>query len=428
MYIELVFSDYSAFQSGVFAADTTPESAAGQLATHARALDTFKDIIKCLTCVGFDGNSSSLNLSNCVKDASVFLHDDPKNPALTSFLSHTSFGPALVDGIYDYANWTTCQNTTTNICDTILQFDTQDIVYNTDGTIDTTNSIPAYLYVKMEYKIKANSPYGVYDLPMIITLSTIPTNTKPVTIDPELSQTITFATTRVLGNSAIEGITLYKLIISMSQNHLYMTGTTGIKNSIGIEDLHIHKAALLTKYTPKDVWYNTTVQANKDLFNGWQRWAFMRVFTQTPSTGLSVGHSLNIFNIKSKSVVNDVATCKLKWLSTMNIMHASSDKGKLPIHLISDESKQQAMYMQHLNITSASGLNITGDITSNNNIYWMHGLSGSNDDIISDVFGRSYKLSIINSSNYADVTLAGTSNGPADTKKYTYPKLAIPMF
>lgn len=110
-------------------------------------------------------------------------------------------------------------------------------------------------------------------------------------------------------------------------------------------------------------------------------------------------------------------------------MHSSaSDQGKLPIYLISDESKQQAMYMQHLNITSASGLGLTGDISSNNNIYWMHGLSGSHEDIISDVFGRSYKLLLLNTSNKATLTLASTANGPADTKKLIYPKLAIPMF
>jgi hypothetical protein len=95
---------------------------------------------------------------------------------------------------------------------------------------------------------------------------------------------------------------------------------------------------------------------------------------------------------------------------------------------MSDEAKQQAMYMQHLNITSASGLNFTGDITSENNIYWMHGMSGQFEDIITDVFGRSYKLLLVNYSNSTAMKLAAISGNPADTKKITYPKLAIPMF
>jgi hypothetical protein len=90
------------------------------------------------------------------------------------------------------------------------------------------------------------------------------------------------------------------------------------------------------------------------------------------------------------------------------------------------------MYMQHLNITSASGLNFTGDITSENNIYWMHGMSGQAEDIITDVFGRSYKLLLLNYGNSTAMTLtytvSGTQRVPADTKKITYPKLAIPMF
>jgi hypothetical protein len=424
MYIELVLSDYDGFSLNHGVIDSTPETTAGKIVTHARALDTFKDIIKCLTCVNFDGSSSSLNLSNNVRDTSVFLHDDPKNPTLTSFLKHTTFGPSLVDGAYDYANWVSCQNTTTNICDTILQFDTQDPVYNADGALDTTNSIPAYLYVKMEYKIT-----GVYDLPMIITLSLLQDgNTKPSTVVPDLSQTITFATSTVAGGLAYNGVTSYKLILSLSPNHLYVTGTSGIKDILGNESLQIHTGALLTKYTPTDVWYNTPVVDNKNLFNGWKKWAFMKTFTQA-SSNTSYGCALNIFSNKTKSVVSEVASCKLKWSSSMNIMHSgASDQGKLPIYLISDESKQQAMYMQHLNITSASGLGLTGDITTNNNIYWMHGLSGSHNDIISDVFGRSYKLLLLNTSNKAALLLTATSTGPADTKKLIYPKLAIPMF
>ena len=425
MYIELVLSDYSAFNLNHGVPDNTLETPAGKILIHARALDTFKDIIKCLTCVSFDGSSSSLSLSSNVKDSSVFLHDDPKNPTLTSFLSHTTFGPTLVSGAYDYANWTTCQNTTTNICDTILQFDTQDIVYNDDGTVNTTNSVPAYLYVKMEYKVA-----GVYDLPIILTLSLLDAATaKPTTINPELSQTITFSSASLTGGIAYNGIPSYKLILSLSKNHLYVSGITGIKDLIGGESTHIHTAALLTKYTPTDVWYNTPVTEKKGLFAGWKKWAFMRVFTQTPTKPPSYGCALNIFNNKTKTVVSELASCKLKWSSTMNIMHASSsDQGKLPIYLISDESKQQAMYMQHLNITSASGLGLNGDITSNNNIYWMHGLSGSHDDIISDVFGRSYKLLLLNTTNKDAVILAASTSGPADTKKYVYPKLAIPMF
>ena len=426
MYIELVLSDYDGFTLDTGVPDSTPETPSGLIATHARALDTFKDIIKCLTCENFDGSSAGLSLSSNVRDTSVFLHDDPKNPTLTSFLKHTStFGPAVVDGAYDYANWTTCQNTTTKICDTILQFDTQDTVYNSDGTVDTTNSIPAFLYVKMEYKIT-----NVYDLPMTITLSLMDTGTtKPTTINPELSQTITYATASVTTGFAYGGVTSYKLILSLSPNHLYISGISGIKNILGAESTQIHTAALLTKYTPTDVWYNTTVQNNKDLFAGWKKWAFLRVFSKTPTSGPSYGSTLNIFSNKTKTVVSDTTSCKLKWSSTMNIMHSSSsDQGKLPIYLISDESKQQAMYMQHLNVTSASGLGITGDITSNNNIYWMHGLSGSHGDIISDVFGRSYKLLLLNTSNTAALVLAATPTGPADTKKITYPKLAIPMF
>ena len=425
MYIELVLSDYSAFNLNRGVPDNTPETTAGKILTHERALDVFKDIIKCLTCVSFDGSSSSLNLSSNVKDSSVFLHDDPKNPTLTSFLSHTTFGPTLVSGAYDYSNWTTCQNTTTNICDTILQFDTQDVVYNEDGTVDTTNSVLAYLYVKMEYKIT-----GVYDLPIALTISLVNDGTtKPTTINPELSQTITFSSASLSDGIAYKGIPAYKVIISLSKNHLYLTGITGIKNIIGEEATHIHTAALLTKYTPMDVWYNTPVTDKKNLFTGWKKWALMRVFTQTPTSGPSFGCALNIFNNKTKTVVSEVASCKLKWSSTMNIIHSSSsDQGKLPIYLISDESKQQAMYMQHINITSASGLGLTGDITTNNNIYWMHGLSGSHDDIISDVFGRSYKLLLLNTTNKAAEMLSPTPTGPADTKKYTYPKLAIPMF
>jgi len=425
MYIELVLSDYDGFTLGHGVADSTPETTGGLIATHKRALDTFTDIIKCLTCVNFDGSSSSLHLSNNVRDTSVFLHDDSKNPTLTSFLKHTSFGPTLVDGAYDYVNWISCQNTTTKICDTILQFDTLDTVYNDDGTVNTTNSVLAYLYVKMEYIVA-----GVYDLPMIITLSLISDGTtKPTIINPELSQTITYAKSTMTGGLAYNGVTAYKLILSLSKNHLYVTGTSGIKDINAGETTQIHTAVLLTKYTPMDVWYNTTVTENKNLFAGWKKWAFMRVFTQTPTSGPSYGCALNIFSNKSKTLVTDAASCKLKWSSTMNIMHSSSsDQGKLPIYLISDESKQPAMYMQHLNITSASGLGLTGDISSNNNIYWMHGLSGSHEDIISDVFGRSYKLLLLNTSNKAALSLAATANGPADTKKLIYPKLAIPMF
>jgi hypothetical protein len=428
MYIELVLSDYDGFSLGQGVQDSTPETTAGLIATHKRALDTFTDIIKCLTCVNFDGGSSSLNLSSNARDTSIFLHDDPKNPTLTSFLKHTTtFGPALVDGAYDYANWTSCQNTTTRICDTILQFDTLDTVYNEDGTVNTTNSVMAYLYVKMEYIVA-----GAYDLPMIITLSLISDGTtKPTTINPELSQTITYTKSAISSGMTVTyaGATSYKLILSLSKNHLYVTGTSGVKDIIGGVTTNIHTAALLTKYTPMDVWYNTPVTDNKNLFNGWKKWAFMRVFTQTPSSGPSYGCALNIFSNKAKTLVSDAASCKLKWSSTMSIMHSSaSDQGKLPIYLISDESKQQAMYMQHLNITSASGLGLTGDISSNNNIYWMHGLSGSHEDIISDVFGRSYKLLLLNTSNKAVLTLVSTANGPADTKKLIYPKLAIPMF
>jgi hypothetical protein len=426
MYIELVLSDYDGFTLNTGVPDSTPETPAGIIVTHKRALDTFTDIIKCLTCVSFDGSSSSLNLSNNVRDTSIFLHDDPKNPTLTSFLKHTTtFGPALVDGAYDYANWTSCQNTTTRICDSILQFDTLDTVYNEDGTVNTTNSVMAYLYVKMEYIVA-----GAYDLPMIITLSLVSDGTtKPTTVNPELSQTITYSRMTMTGGIAYGGVTSYKLILSLSKNHLYVSGISGVKDILGNVTTNIHTAALLTKYTPMDVWYNTPVNDNKNLFNGWKKWAFMRVFTQTPSSGASYGCALNIFSSKAKTLVSDAASCKLKWSSTMNIMHSStSDQGKLPIYLISDESKQKAMYMQHLNITSASGLGLTGDISSLNNIYWMHGLSGSHEDIISDVFGRSYKLLLLNTSNKTSLVLASTPTGPADTKKITYPKLAIPMF
>jgi hypothetical protein len=426
MYIELVLSDYEAFVLNKSIPDNTPETPAGLISTHEKALETFKDIIKCLTCVNFDGSSSSLNLSNYIKDSSVFLHEDVKTPTLTSFLKHTSFGPSLVDDVYDYTTWSTCQNTTTNRCDTILQFDTQDIVYNADGTVNTTNSIPAYLYVRMDYKTAS-----VYDIPITLTLSVLSNGTtKPTTVSPDLSQTITFTTATVgPGTNAFNGIPLYKLIISMSSNHLYMTGTTGIKNIIGGESTNIHTAALLTKYTPTDVWYNTPVESNQQLFTGWKKWAFMRVYTKNPTSGPSFGAVLNIFSNKTKTIVDDAASCKVKWLSTMNIIHSgASDQGKLPIFLISDESKQQAMYMQHINITSASGLNFTGDISSNSNIYWMHGLSGSHEDIITDVFGRSYKLLLLNTANNTNIPLAATATGPADTKKVSYPKLAIPMF
>jgi hypothetical protein len=425
MYIELVFNDFDGFVAGTGTPDNTPENAAGKIATHARALDTFKDIIKCLTCVNFDGSSSTLGLSANVRDTSVFVQDDAKNPALTSFLKHTSFGPTLTDGVYDYEGWSTCQNTTTRVCDTILQFDTQDTVYNEDGTVNTTNSIPAFLYVKMTYTVD-----GVYDLPIAMTLSLLNDGTtKPTTLAPDLTGTIDSHKGTLDAGSVTYDTTSYKLIISLSSNHLYMTGVSKTKSITGIPDSYAHAALLLTKYKPMDVWYNTPVTENKQLMAGWKRWAFMRVYTQTPKSGPTYGSALNMFSNKSKTVVSDIPSCKIKWSSTMNIMHSStSDQGKLPIFLMSDEAKQQAMYMQHLNITSASGLNFTGDITSENNIYWMHGMSGQFEDIITDVFGRSYKLLLVNYSNSTAMKLAASAGNPADTKKITYPKLAIPMF
>lgn len=425
MYIELVFNDFDGFAKEHSTPDNTPENPAGIIATHARALDTFKDIIKCLTCVNFDGSSSTLGLSANVRDTSVFVQDDAKNPNLTSFLKHTSFGPTLTDGVYDYEGWVTCQNTTTRVCDTILQFDTQDTVYNEDGTVNTTNSIPAYLYVKMTYTVA-----GVYDLPIAMTLSLLNDGaTKPTTLAPDLTGIIDSHKGSLAAGNVTFDTTSYKLIISLSANHLYMTGISKSKSIIATETSYAHAALLLTKYKPMDVWYNTPVTENKQLMVGWKRWAFMRVYTQTPKSGPTYGSALNMFSNKSKTLVSDIPLCKIKWSTTMNIMHSStSDQGKLPIFLISDEAKQQAMYMQHLNITSASGLNFTGDITSENNIYWMHGLSGQFEDIITDVFGRSYKLLLLNYGNSTAMTLSPISGGPADTKKITYPKLAIPMF
>jgi len=425
MYIELVFNDFDGFVKEHGTPDNTPENTAGKIVTHARALDTFKDIIKCLTCVSFDGSSSTLGLSANVRDTSVFVQDDAKTPALTSFLKHTSFGPTLTEGAYDYDGWTTCQNTTTRVCDTILQFDTQDTVYNEDGTVDTTHSIPAYLYVKMTYTIDE-----VYDLPITMTLSLLNNGTtKPTTLAPDLTGTIDSHKGTLSPGNVTFDTTSFKLIISLSSNHLYMTGISKSKSINATETSYAHAALLLTKYKPMDVWYNTPVTANQELMAGWKKWAFMRVYTQAPKSGPTYGAVLNLFSNKSKTLVSDVPSCKIKWLSTMNIMHSSSsDQGKLPIFLISDESKQQAMYMQHLNITSASGLNFTGDITSENNIYLMHGLSGQMEDIITDVFGRSYKLLLLNYGNSSSMTLTPISGNPADTKKVSYPKLAIPMF
>jgi hypothetical protein len=427
MYIELVFNEFDGYVEGTGTPDNTPENPAGIIATHARALDTFKDIIKCLSCVNFDGSSSTLGLSANVRDTSVFVQDDAKNPNLTSFLKHTSFGPTLTDGVYDYDGWTTCQNITTRVCDTILQFDTQDTVYNEDGTVNTTNSIPAFLYVKMTYTVDR-----VYDLPIAVTLSLLNDGaTKPTTLSPDLTGSIETHKGPLgsAGSTVTYDTTSYKLIISLSANHLYMTGISKSKNLLGGETTYAHAALLLTKYKPMDVWYNTPVTENKQLMVGWKRWAFMRVYTQTPKSGPTYGSALNMFSNKSKTVVSDIPSCKIKWSSTMNIMHSStSDQGKLPIFLMSDEAKQQAMYMQHLNITSASGLNFTGDITSENNIYWMHGMSGQFEDIITDVFGRSYKLLLVNYSNSTAMKLAASAGNPADTKKITYPKLAIPMF
>jgi hypothetical protein len=428
MYVELVLSDYDNYIANHGTPDSTPEKTpAGIAATHARALETFKDIMKCLTCVNFDGDQISLNLSANVRDSSVFIQNDANIPTYTSFLSHTSFGPTLVSGDYDYTNWSTCQNIANKTCETILQFDTQDIVLNADGTVDTTNSIMAYLYVKMEYKIS-----GVNDLPMIITLSLLKDGSAiPTTVNKDLSQTITFTPVSVdVSGLSYNGVTSYKLILSLSPKHLYMTGISSIRNFIDTgSTVKIHTAALLTKYTPLDVWYKTPVEENRAKFSGLKPWAFIRVFTKTPSASPFIGCTLNMFSNKSLTLVEDTSLCKVKWSSTLNIMHSSStDQGKLPIYLISDENKQPAMYMQHLNIASAGGLAFNADVTSNNNIYWMQGQSGGQDDIITDVFGRSYKLFVLNYDNSTAITLNYTSTGPADTKKYGYPKLAIPMF
>jgi hypothetical protein len=327
--------------------------------------------------------------------------------------------------------------------------------------IDESDNVlqKSFLYFNLSYNLKKEPSYIPYKLlfswsdtpPQIVT----GTENNPVYVLPNIPKANPFgsATASLIPKSISHIINFrpfipsasstkipdfhqYKIIFSMSKNHLYisgvsdgrMLGTSSGDSSYPSYDIvnYFHQGFILSKYNPIDHWYNTPIADNYKKFENVIFW--MMVKTIGTGTAIKpVGQSLNVFNTQKLETqyLSNKAPCSFKWSSSMPINHRGQNQGWQHFSKMANDKNQEVLYMLHLNMQHFGKLAITGDITSNCNIYYMHGSSGNYEEIVVDVLGRPFKLYCMHF-DIKDVYANYTSTELYDTSKY--PKLAIPMF